>query len=145
MPTGAWLLLGIGCAFVLGTLLVILIIPSQRHSRPPRFAPPRLNMPSVAIPSASPVGSLLKGFSYLYAPLNYPHVRRNVAGRLGDAIARIDAVDPSPVPDRVDEVMQQVADLIGPEDLPPAVGGESVINLFDQARRREEARRKEQA
>ena len=145
MPTGAWLLLGIGCALVLGTLLVILIIPSQRRSRPPRFAPPRLKMPSLAIPSGSPVGSLLKGFSYLYAPLSYPHVRRNVAGRLGDAIARIDAVDPSPIPDRVDQVMQQMADLIGPEDLPPAADGESVINLFDQARRREEARRKEQA
>jgi hypothetical protein len=102
-------------------------------------------MPSLAIPSGSPVGSLLKGFSYLYAPLSYPHVRRNVAGRLGDAIARIDAVDPSPIPDRVDQVMQQMADLIGPEDLPPAADGESVINLFDQARRREEARRKEQA
>jgi hypothetical protein len=145
MPTGAWLLLGIGCAFVLGTLLVILIIPSQRRSRPPRFAPPRLKMPSLTIPSGSPVGSLLKGFSYLYAPLSYPHVRRNVAGRLGDAIARIDAVDPSPIPDRVDQVMQQMADIIGPEDLPPAADEESVINLFDQARRREEARRKEQA
>jgi hypothetical protein len=102
-------------------------------------------MPSLTIPSGSPAGSLLKGFSYLYAPLTYPYVRRNVAGRLGDAIARIDAVDPSPVPDRVSQALQQTADLIDPEELPPAAGVEPVINLFDQARRREEARRKEQA
>ena len=146
MPTGAWLLLGIGCAFVLGTLLVVFIIPSRVGSRPPRFAPPRLKLPSFTIPSGSPTGSLLKGFSYLYAPLSFPHLRRNVAGRLGDAIARIDAVDPSPVPERVSQAMQQTADLIGPEDSPPpAAGGEPVISLFDEARRREEARRKEQA
>jgi hypothetical protein len=102
-------------------------------------------MPNFRIPSGSPAGSLLKGFSYLYAPLSYPHVRRNVAGRLGDAIARIDAVDPSPVPDRVSQAMQQTADLIDPEESPPAAGGEPVVNLFDQARRREVERRKEQA
>ena len=39
---------------------------------------------SFTIPAGSPVGSLLKGFSYLYAPLSYAHVRHNVAGRLGD-------------------------------------------------------------
>jgi len=41
--------------------------------------------------------------------------------------------------------MQETADVVDPEELPPAQGGEPVINLFDQARRREEARRKEQA
>ena len=145
MPTGAWLLLGIGCAVVLGTLLVVFVIPPAGRGRPPRFAPPRLKLPRFTIPSGSPAGSLLKGFSYLYAPLSFPHLRRNVAGRLGDAIARIDAVDPSPVPDRVGQAMQQTADLIDPEELSPAAGVEPVINLFDQARRREEARRKEQA
>lgn len=145
VPTGALLLLGIGCAVVLGTLFVVFIIPSAGHSRPPRFALPRLNLPGFTIPSGSPAGSLLKGFSYLYAPLSFPHLRRNVAGRLGDAIARIDAVDPSPVSQRVSQATQETADAIGPEELPPAAGGESVINLFDQARRREEARRKEQA
>jgi hypothetical protein len=104
-----------------------------------------LKLPGFTIPSGSPVGSLLKGFSYLYAPLSFPHLRHNVAGRLGDAIARIDAVDPSPVSQRVSQAMQETADAIGPEELPPPAGGESVINLFDQARRREEARRKEQA
>ena len=145
MPTGAWLLLGIGCAVVLGTLLVVFIIPSAQRRRPTRFALSRVKLPSFTIPSGSPAGSLLKGFSYLYAPLSFPHLRRNVADRLGDAIARIDAVDPSPVPERVSQAMQQTEDAIGPEELPPAAGGESVINLFDQARRREEARRKEQA
>ena len=145
MPAGAWLLLGIGCAVVLGTLLVVFIIPSAGRGRPPRFAPPRLKLPRFTIPSGSPAGSLLKGFSYLYAPLSFPHLRRNVAGRLGDAIARIDAVDPSPVPERVSQAMQQTADVVEPEELPPGPGGEPVINLFDQARRRDEARRKEQA
>ena len=145
MPAGAWLLLGIGCAVVLGTLLVVFIIPSAGRGRPPRFAPPRLKLPRFTIPSGSPAGSLLKGFSYLYAPLSFPHLRRNVAGRLGDAIARIDAVDPSPVSQRVSQAMQETADAIGPEELPPGPGGEPVINLFDQARRRDEARRKEQA
>jgi len=146
VPTGAWLLLGIGCAVVLGTLLVVFIIPSAGRGRPPRFAPPRLKLPRFTIPSGSPAGSLLKGFSYLYAPLSFPHLRRNVAGRLGDAIARIDAVDPSPVPERVSQAMQQTADVVvEPEELLPGPGGEPVINLFDQARRRDEARRKEQA
>ena len=145
MPTGAWLLLGIGCAVVLGTLLMVFIFPSAGRGRPPRFGPPRLKLPRFTIPSGSPAGSLLKGFSYLYAPLSFPHLRRNVAGRLGDAIARIDAVDPSPVPERVSQAMQQTADVVEPEELPPVPGGEPVINLFDQARRREEARRKEQA
>src|SRR6476620_3878479 len=145
MPNGAWLLLGIGCALVLGTLLVAFIMPPDRRRRPVLFTSPSLSVPNVTIPSGSPAGSLLKGFSYLYAPLSFPNLRRNVAGRLGDAIARIDAVDPSPVPQRVSQAMQQTEDAIGPEELPPAAGGESVINLFDQARRREEARRKEQA
>ena len=106
---------------------------------------PRLSVPNFTIPSGSPAGSLLKGFSYLYAPLSFPHLRRDVAGRLGDAIARIDAVDPSLMPERVSQAMQETADVVDPEELPPAPGGEPVINLFDQARRREEARRKEQA
>jgi hypothetical protein len=130
---------------VLGTLLVVFIIPSAQRRRPTRFALSRVKLPSFTIPSGSPAGSLLKGFSYLYAPLSFPHLRRNVADRLGDAIARIDAVDPSPVPQRVSQAMQQTAEAIDPEESPPAAGGESVINLFDQARRREEARRKEQA
>jgi hypothetical protein len=47
--------------------------------------------------------------------------------------------------ERVSQAMQETADVVDPEELPPAPGGEPVINLFDQARRREEARRKEQA
>ena len=50
MPNGAWLLLGIGCALVLGTLLVVFIIPSDRRRRPPRFTPPRLTLPRFTIP-----------------------------------------------------------------------------------------------
>ena len=145
MPTGAWVLIGIGCVLLLGTLLVAFIIPSERRRRPARFPPPHLTMPSFTIPAGSPVGALLKGFSYLYAPLSYPHVRYNVSGRMADAIVRIDAVDPSAAPERVGQAVQQMADLVGPEELPPAAGGEPVINIFDQARHKEEARREEQA
>ena len=139
MPTGAWLLIGIGCALVIGTLLVLLIFPSERRRRHPRVSPPRFTMPRFAIPANSPVGSLLKGFSYLYAPLSNPHVRRNVAGRLGDAIARIDAIDPSAAPERVGQALQQMVDLVGPDELQPDVGSEPPVNIFDQPRREEQA------
>ena len=72
-------------------------------------------MPSFTIPAGSPVGALLKGFSYLYAPLDYPHVRRNVAGRLGAAIARIEAIDPLAGVERVSHAVQQTAELVDPE------------------------------
>jgi len=138
VPTGAWLLIGIGCALVIGTLLVLLIFPSDRR-RPARFSPPRFTMPRLTIPANSPVGSLLKGFSYLYAPLSNPHVRRNVAGRLRDAIARIDAIDPSAAPERVGQALQQMVDLVGPDELQPEVGSEPPVNIFDQPRREEQA------
>jgi hypothetical protein len=145
VPAGAWLLIGIGGTLLLGTLLVFLIIPSERHGRPSRFTPLRVKMPSLAIPSGSPAGSLMKGFSYLYAPLSVPRRRYHVAGRLGEAIARVDAVDPSAGTERLGQAVQQMTNLAATEELPPAAAGESVINIFDQARRREEARREEQA
>ena len=138
MPTGAWVLIGIGCALLIGTLLVVAVIPSERRRRPPLFTPPRLTMPSFRIASGSPVGALLKGFSYLYASLNYPHVRHNVAGRLGDAVSRIDAVDPSAAPERVGQALQQMVELVGPDELAPAPGGEPAANIFDQPRREEQ-------
>ena len=43
MPTGAWLLIGIGCALVIVTLLVVFIIPSGRRRQPSSFTPRRLS------------------------------------------------------------------------------------------------------
>jgi hypothetical protein len=149
VPSGAWLLIGIGGALLIGTLLLFLTIPSERRRYRPRFSPPRFSVPSFTIPAGSPVGALLKGFSYLYAPLDYPHVRRNVAGRLGAAIARIEAIDPLAGVERVGQAVQQTAELVDPElvapDEFPRTDGEPPIYLFDQARRNRETRREEQA
>lgn len=150
MPSGAWLLIGIGGALLIGTLLLFLTIPSDRRRHRPRFSPPRLSVPSFTIPAGSPVGALLKGFSYLYAPLDYPQVRRNVAGRVGAAIARIEAIDPLAGVERVSQAVQQTAELVDPElvapdEFPRTPDGEPPIYLFDQARRNRETRREEQA
>ena len=61
MRTGAWLLIGIGSALVILTLLLVFIIPSGRRRRLPGSDPRRLRMPRFKIPSGSPAGSLLKG------------------------------------------------------------------------------------
>ena len=71
MATGAWLLIGIGCALVIITVLAVFVIPSGRRRQPSSITPRRLTMPRFKIPSGSPTGSLLKGFSYLYAPLRF--------------------------------------------------------------------------
>jgi hypothetical protein len=136
VATGAWLLIGIGCALVIITLLAVFIIPSGRRRQPSNVTRQRLSMPRFTIPSGSPTGSLLKGFSYLYAPLSYPHVHHSVAGRLDRAIGRIDAVDPSVVPERVGQALQQMVDLDGPTGSPTA-GGEPV-DIFDQPRSEEQ-------
>jgi hypothetical protein len=136
VATGAWLLIGIGCALVIITLLAVFIIPSGRRRQPSSVTRQRLSMPRFTIPSGSPTGSLLKGFSYLYAPLSYPHLHHSVAGRLDRAIGRIDAVDPSVVPERVGQALQQMVDLDGPTGSPTA-GGEPV-DIFDQPRSEEQ-------
>ena len=136
MATGAWLLIGIGCALVIITLLAVFISPSGRRRQPSSVTQRRLSMPRFTIPSGSPTGSLLKGFSYLYAPLSYPHVHHSVAGRVDRAIGRIDAVDPSVVPERVGQALQQMVDL----DIPtgsPTTSGEPV-DIFDQPRSEEQ-------
>ena len=137
MATGAWLLIGIGCALVIITLLAVFIIPSGRRRQPSSVTPRRLSMPRFTIPSGSPTGSLLKGFSYLYAPLSYPHVHHSVAGRVDRAIGRIDAVDPSVVPERVGQALQQMVDLDSPAGS-PTEGGEPVVDIFDQPRSEEQ-------
>jgi hypothetical protein len=136
VATGAWLLIGIGCALVIITLLAVFIIPSGRRRQPSSVTRRRLSMPRFTIPSGSPTGSLLKGFSYLYAPLSYPHLHHSVAGRLDRAIGRIDAIDPSVVPERVGQALQQMVDLDGPTGSPTA-GGEPV-DIFDQPRSEEQ-------
>ena len=125
MRTGALLLIGIGSALVIVTLLLVFILPSGRRRRLPDSTPRRLTTPGSRIPSGSPAGSLIKGFSYLYAPLSFRRVHYSVAGRLERAIARIDAVDPSVVPERVGQALQQMVDLDGPTGSPTA-GGEPV-------------------
>jgi hypothetical protein len=131
--TGALLLIGIGSALVIVTVLAVLFVPSGRRRQPPNLTPRRRTVPRFNIPFASPAGSLLKGFSYLYAPLRYPRVHYSVGGRLGHAIARIDAVDPSVAPQRVGQALQQMVELVGPAEA-PAEGGEPVVDLFDQPR-----------
>jgi hypothetical protein len=135
--TGAWLLIGIGTALVIVTVLVVFIIPSGRRRRPPSPTLRRLTMPRFKIPANSPAGSLLKGFSYLYAPLTHPRVHYSVGGRLDRAIARIDAVDPSVVPERVGQALQQMVDLDSPTGS-PTEGGEPVVDIFDQPRSEEQ-------
>ena len=138
MPIGAWLLIGVGSALVIITVLVVFIFPVVR--RPPSVTRQRLVKPRLQLPPASPVGSLLKGFGYLYAPLSYPHIRYSVGGRLQHAIARIDAVDPSVVPDRVGLALQQMVDLASsPEESPlRPEGAEPGADLFDQPRNEEQ-------
>ncbi|HET9778689.1 MAG TPA: hypothetical protein VFP81_05345 [Propionibacteriaceae bacterium] len=137
MRTGAWLLIGIGSALVILTLLLVFIIPSGRRRRLPRFTPRRLTMPGSKIPSGSPAGSLIKGFSYLYAPHRYQRIHHSVGGRLEYAIARIDAVDPSVAPQRVGQALHQVVDLgSGPADSPDETS-EPVVDIFDQPRNEE--------
>jgi hypothetical protein len=134
--TGAILLIGIGSALVIVTVLAVLLVPSGRRRQPPSITPRRPTMPRFRIPLASPAGSLLKGFSYLYAPPRYPRVHYSVGGRLQHAIARIDAVDPSVAPQRVGQALQQMVELVGPAES-PAEGGEPVVDLFDQPRSEE--------
>lgn len=138
MPTGAWLLIGAGSALVIITLLLVLILPATR--RPPSVTRRRLTMPRVQLAPASPVSSLLKGFSYLYAPLSYPQLRYSVGGRLDQAIARIDAVDPSVAPDRVGMALQQMVDLVSsPEESSPRPEGvEPAADVVDQPRNEEQ-------
>ncbi|HEX5384436.1 MAG TPA: hypothetical protein VFW54_07335 [Propionibacteriaceae bacterium] len=138
MPIGAWLLIGVGSALVIITVLVVFIFPVVR--RPPRVRRQRLAMPRLQLPPASPVGSLLKGFGYLYAPLSYPHIRYSVGGRLQHAIARVDAVDPSVVPDRVGLALQQMVDLASSAEESPLrpEGAEPGADLFDQPRNEEQ-------
>lgn len=137
MRTGALLLIGVGSALVIVTVLAVLLVPSGRQRQPPSITPHRPTMPRFRIPFASPAGSLLKGFSYLYAPLRYPRVHYSVGGRLHHAIARIDAVDPSVAPQRVGQALQQMVELVGPAES-PAEGGEPVVDLFDQPRSEEQ-------
>jgi hypothetical protein len=138
VPTGAWLLIGVGSALVIITVLSVFIRPVVR--RPPSVTPRRLRMPRIQLAPASPVSSLLKGFSYLYAPLGFPHVRRSVGGRLERAIARIDVVDPSAAPDRLGQALQQMAGLVSSTDeTPPGPdGGEPAADIFDQPQNEEQ-------
>ena len=71
MRTGAWLLIGIGTALVIVTVLVVFIIPTGCRRRPPNPIRRRLRMPCFTIAFDSPVGVLLKGFSYLYVLFKY--------------------------------------------------------------------------
>ena len=133
MRTGAWLIIGMGSALVILTLLLVFIIPAGRRRRLPGSDPRRLRMPRFKIPSGSPAGSLIKGFSYLYAPLRYQRVNYSVGERLESAIARIDSVDPSAAPQRVGQALQQMVDLVsGPEE-----NSEPVVDIFDQPRSEE--------
>jgi hypothetical protein len=136
--TGAWLLIGIGSALMILTLLLVFIVPSGRRRRLPGSDPRRLKMPRFTIPARSPAGSLLKGFSYLYAPLRYQRIHYSVGGRLEYAIARIAAVDPSAAPQRVGQALQQMVDLVsGPADSPEE-SSEPVVDIFDQPRSEEQ-------
>jgi hypothetical protein len=137
VPTGAWLLIGVGSALVIVTLLLVFIIPSGRRRRPPSLTPRRLRMPSIKVPAASPAGSMLKGFSYLYAPLKYPRVHYSVGGRVQRAIARVDAVDPSVAPERVGQALHQMVDLDSGTTESPASADEPVVDILDQPRNEE--------
>jgi hypothetical protein len=118
-------------------VLAVLLVPSKHRRQPPSLTARRPTRSRFSIPFASPAGSLLKGFSYLYAPLSYPRVHYSVGGRLEHAIARIDAVDPSAAPQRIGLALQQMVELAGPAE-PPAEGGEPVVDLLDQPRSEEQ-------
>jgi hypothetical protein len=133
--TGALLLIGIGSALVIFTVVAVLLVPSGPRPQPPSLTPRRPTKPRFNIPFASPAGSLIKGFSYLYAPLRYPRVHYSVGGRLELAIARIDAVEVAP--QRVGQTLQQMVELVGPAESPEE-GGEPVVDLFDQPRSEEQ-------
>jgi hypothetical protein len=135
--TGALLLIGIGSALVIFTVLAVLLVPSGRRPQPASLTRRRPTKPRFNIPFASPAGSLLKGFSYLYAPLRYPRVHYSVGGRLELAIGRIDAVDPSVAPQRVGQALHQLVELVGPAESPEE-GGEPVVDLFDKPRGEEQ-------
>ena len=135
MRTGALLLIGIGSALVISTVVAVLLVPSGRRLQPPSLTPRRPTKPRFNIPFASPAGSLIKGFSYLYAPLRYPRLHYSVAGRLELAISRIDAVEVAP--QRVGQTLQQMVELVGPAESPEE-GGEPVVDLFDQPRSEEQ-------
>lgn len=138
MPTGAWLLLGIGSGLVIVALVLVFIIPSGRRRRSTSRTARRLTMPRFTFPLASPAGSMIKGFSYLYAPLEYSHVHYSVGSRLDRAIARVDAVDPSIADERVGQALQQMVDLVsGPSESPVSEGDEPVVDIFDQSRNEE--------
>ena len=138
MPTGAWLLMGIGIGLVIVALVLVFIIPSGRRRRSPSQNPRRVTVPRFKFPLGSPAGSMIKGFSYLYAPLKHPHVHYSVSGRLERAIARVDAVDPSIADERVGQALQQMVDLVsGPTESPISEGDEPVVDIFDQPRNEE--------
>jgi hypothetical protein len=122
---------------VILTLLLVFIIPSGRRRHLPGSSPRRLTMPRFKIPSGSPAGSLIKGFSYLYAPLRYQRIHHSVGGRLEYAIARIAAVDPSAAPQRVGQALQQMVDLVSGPTESPVENSEPVVDIFDQPRNEE--------
>ena len=120
------------------TVLAVFVLPSGRRRQPSSISPRRLTMPPLKIPSGSPTGSLIKGFSYLYAPLRYQRIHHSVGSRLEYAIARIDAVDPSVAPERVGQALQQMVDLVSGPTEAPGENGEPVIDIFDQPRSEEQ-------
>jgi hypothetical protein len=139
VPTGAWLLIGVGSALVIFTLLLVFIIPSGRPGPSSGVFMRRLTRPRFRIPFGSPAGSLIKGFSYLYAPLRYRPVHHSVPGRLERAIARVDAVDPSIADERVGHALDQMVELVsGPDESPGSpASGEPAVDVFDQPRNEE--------
>ena len=136
MPTGAWLLIGVGSALVIITVLLVFVLPAAR--RPASVRPGQSTTPRLKTQSPSPVASLLKGFSYLYEPLSYRHVRYSVGGRLEHAIARIDSVDPSLADERVGHALQQMVELVSPEESAPTEGAPPAVDIFDHPRNEEQ-------
>jgi hypothetical protein len=136
VPTGAWVLIGVGSALVIITVLLVFVLPATR--RPASVRPARSTVPRLQTHSPSAVGSLLKGFSYLYAPLSYRQVRYSVGGRLEHAIARIDAVDPLLAEERVGHALHQMVELVSPEESARTEGPEPAADIFDQPRKEEQ-------